>query len=479
MKKTAILLAASACLALANNSQAQTVWDGGSGNWDTTNTNWNSGGTYSNGDAVQFSDTNGSGGTISVTPSAVTPASVTFTEDGAGSNAYIFDTNAINGTGPVTLESGFGGSVQFNVANGYSGGTTVNDGTLILGLAGALGSGSLNLAGGTVQSAGVHSNAVNVTGTTSITGTATTFFTGVITGSGTINTGSSGTGTTGFNNVNGFTGTITYTNNNLSSLQFNGTNVTSASLETYGASEYGAAGNFQLVKLNGSLEVGKLSGTGGVIGVTNAVTQTLTINQSADTTYGGQLALVNANGFMDLVKKGTGSLTLTNANNDYIGTTTVEAGTLSAEHNKALGDTRSVTVNGGTLDVRGSVAGTVTLGAGADLALSSGSIKFDLGTGFDQIVGDGAGSVFTISGGTFELILGAGFDYSDSYAILSNFGGANSVAGLDITGYDDASYTALLNDSGVLSFSAIPESGTFALLAGCFALCSVMLRRRV
>jgi fibronectin-binding autotransporter adhesin len=179
-----------------------------------------------------------------------------------------------------------------------------------------------------------------------------------------------------------------------------------------------------------------------------------------------------------ITKTGDGILTLApTTNSDYDGSVVLNAGTLSAEANKAFGDTTSVTVNGGTLNVRGSTAGTLTLGAAADLALSAGTITFDLGTGFDQIISSGAG-VFTITGGALNLNLGSGFDYGDTYEILSGFGGTNSVSGLTFTGYDDVNYLASLGTDGVLEFSAIPESSSYALLAGLLALGSVMVRRR-
>ena len=77
---------------------------------------------------------------------------------------------------------------------------------------------------------------------------------------------------------------------------------------------------------------------------------------------------------MDLVKAGTGSLTLSNAN-DYTGTTTVSGGILQVANNAALGTSAGDTIiqNGGTLDVFGFqtsadhiyVAGTGKSGIGA------------------------------------------------------------------------------------------------------------------
>jgi hypothetical protein len=116
----------------------------------------------------------------------------------------------------------------------------------------------------------------------------------------------------------------------------------------------------------------------------------------------------------------------------------------------------------------------VTLGAAANMSLSSGTIKFQLGTAFDQLISTSTGA-FTITGGTFALdVTGGGFSYANTYAVLSGFGGSNSVSNLAFTGI--TGYTADLSTAGVLSFTAIPEPSTWALLA--FSLTTVMVLRR-
>lgn len=150
--------------------------------------------------------------------------------------------------------------------------------------------------------------------------------------------------------------------------------------------------------------------------------------------------------------------------NTYAGTTRVTLGTLVASSGKALGDTSSVTVDGGTLDIRGATAGSVTLGSGANLMFSAGSLKLQLGTSQDRLVSSGSGA-FTITGGTFDLdVTGAGFNYGNTYQVLSGFGGSNSVSGLSFIGYDTTNFVASINTSGVLSFAAVPEPGTWTLL---------------
>ncbi len=180
-----------------------------------------------------------------------------------------------------------------------------------------------------------------------------------------------------------------------------------------------------------------------------------------------------------VTKDGLGTLTMGGASaSTYTGATNVNLGTLIANTDKALGNTSAVNVAGGTLDIRGATAGTVTIGAAANLSFTSGVIKFQLGTAFDQLVSSGAGA-FTISGGTFQLdVTGAGFSYGNTYAILSGFGGSNSVSGLSFTGFDTAGYTAALGTNGVLSFTAIPEPSTWALLLAGATTVVVAFRRR-
>ncbi len=118
------------------------VWAGGDGTWATGDaTLWNTPvgtATYGDGDFITFgsADTAITGGTVTIT-GTVTPGSLSFvgaqdyTLTGAGSIAG--DTSLVmNGTGIVTIST----------ANTYTGGTQINSGTLVIGVAGALGTGA-------------------------------------------------------------------------------------------------------------------------------------------------------------------------------------------------------------------------------------------------------------------------------------------------------------------------------------------------
>ena len=102
-----------------------------------------------------------------------------------------------------------------------------------------------------------------------------------------------------------------------------------------------------------------------------------------------------------------------------------------------------------------------------------------LGSTFGEISGTGT---LTATGGDLGLdTTGTGFNYADTYQVLNGFG-TTDLSSLTITGYDTADYTAQLDNSGDLSFSAnlaaVPEPSTYALIAGTAALGFAAWRRR-
>jgi autotransporter-associated beta strand protein len=131
-------------------SSAETVtWDGSSDfNWtNPDSTSW-SGGTYDNGDDAQFL---GSGaGTVTLS-GTINPGSITVNSAGN----YTFAGSAIGGTGTLTKDGTGTLSLRGTAANTYSGGTTIDGGTLTLGSGAsqdALGSGAVTVnSGGSLQ----------------------------------------------------------------------------------------------------------------------------------------------------------------------------------------------------------------------------------------------------------------------------------------------------------------------------------------
>lgn len=457
MKYKKSFLFASSLLLLTNASQAQTVWTGATnGTWATGTTgNWTGGtGTdFTTGDAVQFNETTGAILAITVDAAGVSPVSVNFTDGGGGTKAYTF-TNAsgavgIAGAGSVTLDSGFGGSARFNSANTYSGGTTLNAGTLIVANNTSLGTGTLTLDGGIFFTATVSmnlGNAVNVTGNTRIfskNGNAT--LSGAITGNGTLTGGGEGAAAATFiitNNMSGFTGTVIHNNvNGLNNLTFNGTVNTTAKFQTTGAT----VSNRNL-RFNANATIGELSGTGGVVFGDNTI---LTINQSTNTTFAGVFQDVNdTTRRLAIVKSGSGTLTLTAANL-HRQSTTVTGGKLSVGPTGSINSTTGVTIGTAStaaaaeFNYNSSTALTKTVSFAAG---STGGILSGSGT-INNAVDVTAGNTLAIGNSVGQMNFGDTLALNGTTVMEIDGDAGAGIAG----GHDFANLTGVV-DAGVLSY---------------------------
>lgn len=137
---------------------ADLAWKGGDGTWGaglTTDSEWNSDtvlGNYHffNGDKVTIgtaADTAETTGTISLV-SNVSPGEMTV--NGAGTWTIATDGGfGIQGDGNLTKNGS--GTLILNTDNTFSGGTTLNEGAIVLGSATALGSGNLTFNSGTIK----------------------------------------------------------------------------------------------------------------------------------------------------------------------------------------------------------------------------------------------------------------------------------------------------------------------------------------
>ncbi|MBI5382455.1 MAG: autotransporter-associated beta strand repeat-containing protein [Opitutae bacterium] len=261
----------------------------------------------------------------------------------AGANLTV---NSTLTTGSVAIGSSessspSSGVVTLNSANTYTGGTTFNDGRLILGNASALGTGAF-----TLHYFGNKTLTTNQPGLTIAnaftflpvpymemphyfpslrldTGGNDFTLSGVISGPGMLRKTNPGTLT--LSGTNTFTGGITVENGTLAL----GSNRAAGTgpLDLF----YGTTAN----ALTSAPVLGGLFGNGTL---NLASGSTLTFEQSKDTEFYG-----NITGAAALVKQGSGVLELSNANT-YSGGTTILAGGLMADHPSALG-TGTVTVN--------------------------------------------------------------------------------------------------------------------------------------
>jgi fibronectin-binding autotransporter adhesin len=226
---------------------------------------------------------------------------------------------------------------------------------------------------------------------------------------------------------------------------------------------------------------------------------TLTVNTTADQTFGGTLTnnVGKITGNIALVKDGSAKLTLSGTNS-YTGSTTVTAGTLVINGNISTsittvqnggtlagsGTAGSVSVeNGGTL-APGTSPGTLTIDG--DLGLNDSSIlDFELNP-LDMTVGGGVNDLVSITGnftlngllnvtptsGSFAGITSGSwrlFNYSGT--LTNNILGFNTMPSLD-PGY---SWSLDLATSGQVNLTVVPEPGA-ALLGGLGML--ALLRRR-
>jgi autotransporter-associated beta strand protein len=231
----------------------------------------------------------------------------------------------ISGTGGLT-KSGTG-TLTLSGANTYSGATTLSSGTLNINSATAMGTGAFAINGGTID---------NTTGSSlTLTNTNAVTFGGNFTFGGT-------------NNLNLGTGAITNNAANRT-ITLGGSNSTL----TLGGTMTNGAGANQTTTVNGA---GNTLSLGGYALSNNATNRIDIINGTGNVTITGVVANGGTSTLSGLTYSGSGVLTLSGANT-YGGATTVNAGTLIAAANNALGSTAHVnTVNSGaTLGIQGGV----------------------------------------------------------------------------------------------------------------------------
>jgi len=216
---------------------------------------------------------------------------------------------AISGSGAVTKSGS--GTLTFTGSNGYNGGTTLENGLLSLGSAGALGTtGTITFAGGGLQFTAAntadYSARFSSADNQSIvldTNSQTVSLASVISGSGSTLT-KQGEGTLVLAANNTYTGLTTVS--------------------------------------TGTLQVGDGTTSGSIVG--NVLTlSTLAFNRSDATTYSGGIS-----GGGEVVMMGSGTLGL-NGNSSYTGGTRLDDGTLSLGSLGAIGSSGTIGFGGGTL----------------------------------------------------------------------------------------------------------------------------------
>lgn len=321
-------------------------WRGtASANWDLTTVNWDISGSpaaYQNGVASRFDD--GSLVTAINLTEAVVPDAIEFV---SSLNHSIGGAGSIGGAASL-VKSG-SGTLTLTTANAFTGGTTIQSGTLAITHAAALGSGAVTLAGGRwATGALTPTNPVIVTADSTISGGSGSGVHGIkaISGSGVLTLEA----TNVFDlegNMGAFDGTVRITGS--SSVRFNGSGGSAAATFDLGTRTLQA-------RNGGTYNIGALTGQAGSIlntGTTGAVTFSIGGN-GASTSFSGVIA--NGTGTTAITKTGGGTLTLAGSNT-HTGATTVAAGALVVSG--SLGAT-SVTVNN---DATFGVPGNLTIAA--------------------------------------------------------------------------------------------------------------------
>jgi len=416
-------------------------------------------------------------GTFTVSAAIATTGFV-LTIDGAGNLTK--SAAAISGTGGVTQTAA--GTVTLTFVNTYTGATTVNAGTLKVGIANAVPAASaLTVAGaatfdlngfgdtvgslagaGTVTSGGVAA----VTLTNGGNNTSTSFSGTIAAGSGTLALTKLGSGTLTLSGTNAYTGVTTVTagvirvqsNAALGATSAGATVASAAAIEVDGTglvigepvtslagTGIAAAGAIRnlandntwsaAITLGATPRINSDGGTLTLAGNISGAAQALTIGGAGSTTVGGVIGTTTGT----LTKDGAGTLTLSTAAT-YTGVTTISVGTLKLGVANGIGASSSLTVAAGaTFDLAGfsdtigslAGAGSVTSSVASAVILTTGGNNGS--TAFSGVASDGSGALALTKNGTGTLTLSGVNTYTGtttinagtvSIAVDSNLGAA-------------------------------------------------------
>ena len=211
----------------------------------------------------------------------------------------------------------------------------------------------------------------------------------------------------------------------------------------------------------GTISFGSMTG-GGTIQANVAGAKTISAGALGSTdTFSGIIA--NGSGTLALTKVGSGTMTLSGANT-YTGATTINAGTLALGAANRIADTSAMVLGGGTFATGGfsETLGTLTLS-------STSSIDFGAGTSA-LVFADSSAISWS---GTLNL---SNFDIGTD---TLKFGTSSSaLTGSQLSAITLTGYTAALDSSGFVTFTAVPEPHEFALAIVGLLGVMVFIRRR-
>ena len=358
-------------------------------------------------------------GALSVTTAASSGATIgngsiagtSYAVSNASGTAVISANLLVNGSAGFTKSGA--GAVTLSGANTFTGGFTLNAGTVNINSAGALGAGAVNLVGGSLDnltgSAASFANVLTINGDFTYVGSSDLSFTAAA-------TLGSAAGSTRVVTVNGSALTLGVVANGLTANCL--TKAGAGTLVLSGVNTYNGVTTVQngLLRLTGSLpaastlvlgnntDSGKfalgssaaavnqtlagisVSGTGTANAIVggNAAVSTLTVTNTTTTAYAGRLGGSGTNeNNLALTKTGAGALTLSGAST-YDGATTISPGAaIIVAADGALGSTTGNTLLGG---VASGNAGVLGLSGGITYATT------------EKVIGVGAGNTAAVAG---------------------------------------------------------------------------------
>ncbi|CAN5621201.1 hypothetical protein BH09VER1_BH09VER1_13680 [soil metagenome] len=275
--------------------------------------------------------------------------------------ATAYDGTIIDGTGRLALVLGGSGTLALNGNNTYSLGTTLNSGELDLGNAHAIGSGTLTIAGGSLNNTSGGALTLSTNNAQKWNGNF------AFKGSQNLDLGTGGVLMNGNRTVTVSGGTLTVGGAiAATSTTYGLTKSGTGTLVLEGNNTYGGATSIS----QGTLQIG----SGGVVSslATSKITDNgvLIFNTSNTLFYRGVIS-----GGGSLRQNGGGLLFLSGANS-YSGGTIVNSGTLRLGNLRALGATSgSLAINSGAVvEINGGAVGMGTLSGGGVLANFGGQV---------------------------------------------------------------------------------------------------------
>ena len=377
------------------------------------------------------------------------------------SGATLTENGLVSGTGGLTMATGTGTLVLGDSSNSYSGGTTIDSGTLQIASNGDLGNSNsvagVTLGGGTlsITAASLSTNRVITlnagTDTLNFSSGASLNVQNTITGAGMLDiTGGGGTGGLKMTNVNGYTGGTTIGAGALllpavtNAIPSSGTVTDNGTLDLIGTA---------------SQTIGALSGSG----VVDAISGTPTLTISGNGTFGGQFQ--NTGGTLSVVIASTSGIGQTLSGTDVFSGTITDNGSLTVTNPNAL---QNSTLNMGFAP-SGSVYAYFNAGTSPETynvaAIEGGSdyaANLEFGTSGTLVVGSNNAStdiLGSLLGGTFEKV-GTGtlglYTFSNELGDLSINGGTVQVESDILIG---SSSTIVTLNGGTLAMTAT-TSGT-------------------